>query len=398
MRVLVIAPYYAPYTEVPAIRMISLSKQLVDQGHEVTVYCYSIDMLKRITDEKSLKAKIPENIRIINFDIKESKIPAFSDIVCGWHFLKALKKDISLDKYDVALCSLGPFYTLEATPYIAKKIPCILDFRDLGAISIRPKRENVKDAKSPLIKFLKKIFYKMLFDRERKAVNCASTVVVVSQPDWDIMKKTYNIPNDKLVLASNGYDEEKLKNLILKEKEENCIAGFVFGKFMYYSIERAISLVKAVNVLRKQGYKVKVKHIGQKYEWIEENLNANNISTECYEECGLMSYEEGMALLGTADFFIVEDTSPDDVGTKIYDYIYFNKPVVAATPPNIPLAKLVRTFENGYVCSTDKEVEAAMYKVVTEHPEKLDGELDPGKYSRKVQNQNIINRMLELTN
>ena len=111
-----------------------------------------------------------------------------------------------------------------------------------------------------------------------------------------------------------------------------------------------------------------------------------------------MSYEEGMALLGTADFFIVEDTSPDDVGTKIYDYIYFNKPVVAATPPNIPLAKLVRTFENGYVCSTDKEVEAAMYKVVTEHPEKLDGELDPGKYSRKVQNQNIINRMLELTN
>lgn len=398
MRVLVIAPYYAPYTEVPAIRMISLTKQLVDQGHEVTVYCYSKDMLKRITDEKSLKAKIPEDVRIINFDIKESKIPAFSDIVHGFYFLKTLKKDISLDEYDVALCSLGPFYTLQATQYISEKIPYILDFRDLGAISFRPKRENVNDAKSPFIKIMKKIFYKIIFEREKKAVNCASTIVVVSQPDWDIMKKTYNIPNNKIVLASNGYDEEKLKDLIVKEKDKDCISGFVFGKFMYYSIERAISLVKAADVLRKQGYKVKIKHIGQRYEWIEENLNANNISTECYEECGLMNYEEGMALLGSADFFIVEDTSPDDVGTKIYDYIFFNRPVIAATPNDIPLANLVRTFENGYVCSTDKEVEKAMYKVVTEHLENLDQTLNPEKYSRKVQNQNIINRMLILTN
>ena len=102
-------------------------------------------------------------------------------------------------------------------------------------------------------------------------------------------------------------------------------------------------------------------------------------------------------LLGTADFFIVEDTSPDDVGTKIYDYIFFNKPVIAATPSDIPLAKLVRTFKNGYVCSTDKEVEEAMYKVVTEHPETLDESLDSKKYSRREQNQNIINRMKELT-
>ena len=255
MKVLIIAPYYAPYTEVPAIRVISLSKQLVDQGHEVTVYCYSRDMLKRITDESSLKAKSPEKVEIINFDIKKSKIPAFSDIMHGHYFLNSLKKNVDLNEYDIALCSLGPFYTLEATSYITKKIPYILDFRDLGAISVRPKRENVKEVKSPFMKVLKKVFYRMLFNRERKAVNCASTIVVVSQTDWDMMQKAYHIPENKMLLASNGYDEEKLKNLILREKDKDCIIGFVFGKFMYYSIERAVSLVKAVDTLRKQGYK-----------------------------------------------------------------------------------------------------------------------------------------------
>ena len=103
MKVLIIAPYYAPYTEVPAIRVISLSKQLVDQGHEVTVYCYSRDMLKRITDESSLKAKSPEKVEIINFDIKKSKIPAFSDIMHGHYFLNSLKKNVDLNEYDLSL-------------------------------------------------------------------------------------------------------------------------------------------------------------------------------------------------------------------------------------------------------------------------------------------------------
>ena len=54
---------------------------------------------------------------------------------------------------------------------------------------------------------------------------------------------------------------------------------------------------------------------------------------------GLKEYAEGMAILGAADFFVVEDTSPDDVGTKIYDYIYWNKPIIAAAPPRYTISK-----------------------------------------------------------
>ena len=37
MRVLIIAPYFAPNPEVAAVRMVSLSSQLVSDGHAVTV-------------------------------------------------------------------------------------------------------------------------------------------------------------------------------------------------------------------------------------------------------------------------------------------------------------------------------------------------------------------------
>lgn len=396
MKVLLIAPYYAPYTEVAAIRMISLSKQLVDQGYEVTVYCYSMEMLKSITDEKFLKATVPEKVHTIPFAVKKSRIPAFADIVYGYRFLDGLKKNIRLEDYDVALCTLGPYYPLQAVPYIAQRLPCMLDFRDLGAINIRPKLANARKQRSGLLTLAQKLFYAALRARERKAVEKAAAISVVSEIDREMMMKVYHIPAEKMILASNGYDEERLSNLARQKKDPKNIVGFVFGKFMYYSAERAVSLLKAADSLRRQGYPVKIKHIGQRFPWIEENLKKYGISPDSYEECGLMDYEEGMSWLGTADFFVVEDTSPDDVGTKIYDYIYFNRPVLAATPPDIPLAQLVRTFANGYVCSSDEEVEQAMKRIAQDRPEKLDETLDPKRYSRKIQNKKIVDKIAEL--
>ena len=96
-----------------------------------------------------------------------------------------------------------------------------------------------------------------------------------------------------------------------------------------------------------------------------------------------------MSHLGSADFFVVEDTSPDDVGTKIYDYIYWNKPVVAVVPPEGPLAALVSGFENGFVCTTSDEVRAAVERIANEGLDCLDPALDRDRFSRRHQNRLI---------
>ena len=48
MKVLVIAPFYAPSSEVPSARMLSLTRYLIQQGHQVTVVCWSKEKLLTI--------------------------------------------------------------------------------------------------------------------------------------------------------------------------------------------------------------------------------------------------------------------------------------------------------------------------------------------------------------
>jgi len=390
MKVLLVAPFFAPYTEVSAIRMISLANQLVEDNHSVDVLCYSKEMLLRLTEEKNLKASIPENVKIINFTITQRNVPAFTELMLGFSFERVFKT-LDISKYEVVLLSLGPFYTMQIANYLRKKKkPYVLDFRDLGAIAIRPKREDVKDAKSLPVQILKKVFLHLLLMREKNAVDKANAIVVVSEIDRRIMQKAYSIPSNKLVLASNGFDEDKLRQIKLEERNDNEIIVGVFGKFMYYSIERAMGLLRVVNKLRNEGIPIKVLHIGQEYPWIMKNIIRENLIIDIYDARGIMPYDRGMALLGSCDFFMVEDTSPDDIGTKIYDYIYFNKPVVASVPKDIPLAELVGKFSNGFVCDNDNDIEKAMRKIIDLNLKKLDESISPSDYSRRQQNSNII--------
>lgn len=399
MNILLIAPYYAPSSEVPSVRMISLSNFLIKQGHSVSVVCYSKDKLITWYSEKELSSEVPKNVECINFNLKISRIwsliPYLSDIIEGKKFRKKLPYLVDLKKFDTVLITCGPYFTLDAIPMIKKKygIPCVLDFRDLGAINYRPQLKSEKTKTSFWKRPIKFLFKYLIKWREYRAVCAADEIICISDIDKEKMRLSYKISEEKLYVATNGFDEERLEKIhpLPKNKE---ITAAVFGKFMYYSKERATAVLMAIDSLRKKGYSIKLLHIGRKYSWIDEVMNNNNISEKSFDSKGLMEYSKGMALLGSADFFIVEDTSPDDVGTKIYDYIFWNKPVVAAVPKNIPLALLVNTFEHGYVCDSKEEILNAIKDVVDNKYEKLDSKIDTMKYSRFFQNQ-IIESVLK---
>ena len=394
MKILIIAPYYAPNSEVASVRMISLSKQLVLHGYDVNVLCYSKEVLMKWQDEKELQSKIPEGVNVINYSINFSSIPLFADIFNGKKFLKTIKK-IDLSYYDVCFITCGPFYTLKAVKYIKKHVKVLLDFRDLGALEIRPRRRIEK--KDNIIKgLIKSLYINMSKSIERKAVSLADKVIVVSQIDYDIMQMSYKISSNKMVLASNGYDGDLLDSLTFNPISKEKIYIGVFGKFMYYSQERAISILKAIDKHRKNGVDITLLHIGRKWPWIMETIEKEKIDPLCYEGHGVMDYSNGMQLLSKCKFFAVEDTSPDDVGTKIYDYIYFNRPVIVSAPTDIPLSKMVSQFENGFVCSTELEVNRAIDYLLKNNPSTLDSKFNKINYSRRSQNEIICKAIIDV--
>lgn len=389
MRILIIAPYFAPSSEVPSVRMVSLSEYLIEKDHKVSVLCYSNKMLLTMYDPKELSTKVPAGVTAVGFDIQTNRIPFLSDILQGYQFAHNLGHYVNIEDYDAVFMTCGPYFTLKAVPAISKKsgIPCVLDFRDLGALNYRPQLKTEKISSQWWKKPIKAFYRKAILKREKAAVDCAAHIIAVSAIDKKKMAEAYRINDARISVATNGFDEKKLGSVISHPKDQNYIVGAVFGKFMYYSKERAISLLSGIQKMNENGYSVKLLHIGRQYEWIADAIRENNIDPACYDSQGLKEYSEGMSLLGSADFFVVEDTSPDDVGTKIYDYIFWNKPIIAAVPKDIPLAKLVGSFEHGYVCDTQEEVERAVRDVVANRYDCLDPHIDTMSYSRRHQNE-----------
>ena len=382
MNVLLIAPYFAPSSEVPSVRMVSLSRHLVSMGHKVTVLCYSREMLLTMYKEAELSSTVPKGVKVIGFSCKSKRLPFISDILDGIQFKRDLPKLLKGESFDIALTTCGPYFTLKAMPMLKSKlkIPYVLDFRDLGALNYRPRLGNEE---KPVFwkEIIKNIYKGIILRREKNAVLEAEHIICISEIDREKMQSAYGLKDEKLAVATNGYDEVKLNGMLPAEKTQG-IKGAVFGKFMYYSRERASALLLAMDSLRKDGINISLIHIGITYPCILDCIKENDLDSGVYDPKGLKEYSEGMKLLGSADFFVVEDTSPDDVGTKIYDYIFWNKPIVAVTPEDIPLAKLIKSFKNGYVCQTKAEVESAIKDIIDRGLTVLDPNINTDKYAR----------------
>ena len=393
MNILIIALFYAPSSEVPSVRMISLSNYLITKGYNVSVVSWTRKKLETIYKENELSSVVPPGVKVYEYDsdLRET-LPFIDDIRLGKEFTKKISKIVDIKKYDIIIDTCGPYFTLEAMPVLKKRygIPYVLDFRDLGALNYRP--NIVAKSSNKLFQWLKKpvldCYKKMVYNREKKSVNFADGLVCVSDIDCQEMLKTYKINPQKCIIASNGFDENKLKTIKPINKRDGITCA-VFGKFMYYSKERALAILKSIDNLIENEIDVELWHIGRSSQIIDETIKQNNINKKGYKSCGLQEYSVGMSILGAADFFVVEDTSPDDVGTKIYDYIYWNKPIIASVPKNIPLAKLVDTFEHGYVCESEEEIFKAMNDIISNRYNVLDSKLDCMKYSRLYQNQKI---------
>lgn len=399
MKILVVAPYYAPSSEVPSVRMVSLTTYLVQQGHRVTVVCWSRDKLLTMYKENELSSTVPDGVNVICINFQNGKVPILDDLRFGKEMKKFLCSSVDLSDFEIAFVTCGPYFSLEAMPYIKSKfgLKYVLDFRDLGALNYRPKLgcEVHKRAPAWWKKVILRWYHQKVFSREKKAVINADGVICVSPIDKEKMQEAYKIPNEKCIIATNGFDDIKLSKIIPKEKQKG-IVGAVFGKFMYYSRSRAEALLVGINKQRKSGVDIKLRHIGRNFDYIDAALEKYNIDPDTFEKIGLKEYAEGMAILGASDFFVVEDTSPDDVGTKIYDYIYWNKPIIAAAPKDIPLAKLVSKFEHGYICETAEEVDAAINDIIKNKYSSLDPNIDVAKYSRTYQNRKMEKMMLDI--
>jgi hypothetical protein len=254
-------------------------------------------------------------------------------------------------------------------------VPIWLDFRDgwdLG--SHHPLRWS-----APLVRCL-----------ERRAVRNAQVVTDVT-PEMAALRRAAfpDLPPERFRVLENGFEGSPGVPSSSSPPDKVLRLG-IWGKFSPYHPDHPSLLVAAIAELAAE-IPVEIHHFGAVGEEkaLADDAARHGLAAALHFH-GFSDYEAGMAFLAAVDVMVVNHRSPLLVGTKVYDAIRLNRPILALCRPDDALARLLRPFRHAYQATTTAEATAALRNIIRLRPGRLDPDLDPEPYSRCRQGQKIL--------
>lgn len=391
--VLIVSPYFLPYAGVGANRMSSLASFLGEDSE------FNITVLKN--NNESYSGKILAGYEHGNYDIIECSMhnTFLRNILC---YIRLTKKILQTRTFDCIIISVGPFYTMPLIRLIKRKykIPVILDIRDFWAHE--PVIDEMKRKTDEIKSFIKDFLIL------RKSLKYANNIVVTDEGAIELLSRYYGEDiKKKCKVVLNGYDDKRLEN----NRIENCvnycqhyektINMVIYGKFSEYISDRRLQeLAQAISDLEFfLKHKITVMQIGYEEQRLKQILENKKLQ---YINYGYMQYEKGIQfIVDNANILLLSsDLKSVGYGTKIFDYIYINKPIVFLGSSETGLAKLISQFQNSFICSNFDEIFFAIKKINDERITHLyTEEFDKKKFGRTRQNEkyrNIIKSVIAL--
>lgn len=385
-----------PIQTVGAVRMNSLSLYLnSNTNHNIYVICNNPRYYEDTSDEK-----VPCGIKTFYVDIDDKQRKSFFSN-CNKYKVK-LQELYNQIEIDLVIISVGPFYTLPLTKYIKSISKCkiVLDYRDLWI------KEDVYAGIYGLRKILlmvKNLAKTILF--EKGAIERADKFVTVSMHSTAYMKKKYKKSENFFVTIYNGYDDSLLSNIVnsndnyksVELSSQDELKMCVFGKFGVYSPEMIPVLIDALKQVYPEKCK-KILHIGKEECEVTRIFHECKNENFCYESTGYKEYQEGIKLLEKNDIsLIIQRESNVGRGTKVFDYIFVNNPIICILYPgdsDSEIRLFLGQFENAFVCNTKDEIICAINKIVSENIRTLSSESNIISFGRRIQNE-TYSRLIE---
>lgn len=384
MNILMVAPYFPPFTGVGALRMGSLARFLLKTGNSLTVVKLSDSCHPAGTTGG---AQIP-GISYVEFsqgrNDKESALRLYS----------VLDNLAASASFDCCMVSCGPFFPLDPVLRLWKRysIPFIVDYRDLWLFDPRPV--------TTLRMFLGQHKQRLLYGKlEKKVLDSCSAFITCTPRCLQIMLDHYPSIKEKSFCVFNGYDFPKKAPVSLQpnDSEKREIQICVLGKLSYYSPHGAEVFFLAVSSLIKKGYPIQIVRAGGT-ESLEEIFQKTGFPQEHFKDLGQLPYEEAIAAAESAHICTAVISYTRGLGTKIFDYIYLNKPIVAYAPEHSEFEEILSDAENAFVCQSAEQMASALEKIITENRIVLtENEEFIGRFSREDQNKKFLQIITEFS-
>lgn len=372
MKLLVISPYFYPYTGVGALRMTSLVEYLKEKYTDITVAKLKNDYYNGYMPKNIARLT---NVRTIEYDEEDMN---------GQRFYENLMQLYNEHLFNCVILTCGPYYTISPVVSFIKdtKLPLIVDFRDLWLHDTVP-----KSSLRACIGFAR--YYLKNVRHEQELIKVCRKYVAVTPGNLRIMQKHYPSQVEKGACIYNGFDEKILELFQQRNKKEyDEYRVCILGKFAYYSPKFCRNLLCAVRNLLKIGYNLKICHIGVYEPSVHFIAKKVHFPETALIECGQQEYTQALLTAGQCDISTIIVSYANGLGTKVFDYIAMNKPILCLAPPNSEIEELLQGAENVFVCQKIKSIENALKRI-------LDGPINcltkdddyAQQFSRTVQNR-----------
>jgi len=213
----------------------------------------------------------------------------------------------------------------------------IIDFRD-------PWVNNPYNMKNKLKNYLEK--------------KCESLIVkkadVVFANTTNFKKElTARYPNskNKIIYVPNGYDEQDFSDMLPIAPSKNKLiishAGLLYGK------RDPLPLLEVISMLYKTHPMIASKIVFHQIGNIDLNYNFQQIILnkglkENFVFLGQIDHKSCLAHLAGSDvLLILQQGTKTQIPSKLYEYIYLEKPIIAITRHDGALAQLISTYNFG---------------------------------------------------
>lgn len=363
--------------------MTSLSQYLISQGEEVTVI--------KATDSSLGPPDIAKGKPVEGVLYKE-----FSANMQDWRALTPILSQTIEDacestRFDCCVASFGPFTVVPSIISVWERyphIPLVVDYRDPW---IYPPVTHMT-LKEKAVAWYIIARYRRL---EKRLMDQCTAFVSVTPRYVQTMNDHYPVLRDKSHCIYNGYTHVP-DGLIKRESSHTKI--YVLGKLSYYSLEGTIAFFQAVKHLLAEGHPIQVIHIGKEEPQVEEIIKAVQLPESVYFAEGQQSYNDTIMMARNADIFVAIDHNIHGLNTKIFDYIYLNKPIVAYSTPTSELAELISCVENAFICQSEADMETALRQIIVKKLTYLtQDESFRAGLSRTIQNEHYYQLLQDIS-
>ncbi|WP_247001698.1 glycosyltransferase [Halosolutus gelatinilyticus] len=378
IRILLITYNYPPGGGVGSIRASKFAKYLPDQWNiHVLTAADNIGPNTDISIDDGGNVTVHEVSEFLPNSPKEFNKIRWVPPLC-WK-IRQLHERYS---FDAIWHTAGPFLPLLSTVVITSsvEVPYLVDFRDAWTLQpYRPKRTvfgQMHDVVST--------------SAEPRILRRATAVTTATSGITRAYQNRYPELSSKFKTVENGYDPDDFPDVDVEQPNRFTIV--YVGKFGHYR-DVAPFLRALADIKTETG--VQFVHVGEPEQDVVSTVAefglADQFTCTGFVDRSAVARHIHRADLGLA----VSGGSPQEMTTKIFDYIACETPILACGPSAGAMAEVVSQFDHGYVTENEfPAIEAALSDIVATDPRSL-GEGPYAEYTREQAGEKLAEIVLE---